>query len=848
MAQATINQQRQMNEEVHHQARAPSIDSGIGGEETDDPSTQGRLGVQEGRRVLIEGPAMKIHVCNVGTLDLTLKKDKPKCTKDNNCTVQLHHCQGILSNHHDSPVNQHRGEVEVALMLRITKDLGGAFRECLLCSERLEKGAEVLKHVQNHGGELGHHIVLPATLKERLDKIDMRTDKITTVCGDCDTERDTAYAMTIHRVRYHKDYYQSPTVCDVCTMPLLGATFDQHFEEAHTLRCCGEIIKTAGKHIAHLLHKHPRMLEVALTRSEIPGLVDLTNNTSPEKGLPWGTAVRVTSRKISNHSWNRRENNAPGAKSAKFREYYIVGCTQNAMHDVTLDIAGNWDTQFKLNNATANRLLIETERILIRKLAESYHEFVCRLDLTKNNPLESELEAKEYTEVCEKCIEKADHLNSQDRCVDRAQLKNSSEAFLNGQIDEKSLNKYRGVLIGLGEGWFSDGPPGQYPFLNLGFTSWDPQITTGHHNQKPVVFKESGHHVDIRPDNDFMAHVKKIVRKLPEKYSKPICLEYFTTFSMFTETYGREEHLECQVEAYFEGINKIRAKHQLLFVIVGPAITLPLINHTEEEYTAAAINLHKLNYMLSIWAVKYNFPFIPSQGFINALPHKINGQFWWTKYHLAKEEPIFNMCSETKREFLHRQGFLFDVIAESHQRTLDHIKQTIERENRLDNKKKLIKLLKDTFKKSTKRQLYTETGQDTVDEPAQPNKQRNTNPTSIFDIQHRRSRESTPIAPDSTHHELSLTLKSTDQLMGNTSVEVQPGSDVNNQTINTDGDSVETQLYSELDNQTVNITDGECNTTDDFAMKDATDGECNTTDDIAMKDATDSIIEVRKIE
>jgi hypothetical protein len=49
MAQATINQQKQMNEEVHHQARAPSIDSGIGGEETDDPSTQGRLGVQEGR-------------------------------------------------------------------------------------------------------------------------------------------------------------------------------------------------------------------------------------------------------------------------------------------------------------------------------------------------------------------------------------------------------------------------------------------------------------------------------------------------------------------------------------------------------------------------------------------------------------------------------------------------------------------------------------------------------------------------------------------------------------------------------------------------------------------------------
>jgi hypothetical protein len=80
--------------------------------------------------------------------------------------------------------------------------------------------------------------------------------------------------------------------------------------------------------------------------------------------------------------------------------------------------------------------------------------------------------------------------------------------------------------------------------------------------------------------------------------------------------------------------------------------------------------------------------------------------------------------------------------------------------------------------------------------------------------------------------------------MGNTSVEAQPGSDLNNQTITTDGDSVETQLYSELDNQTVNITDGECNTTDDVAMKDATDGECNTTDDIAMKDATDSIIEV----
>jgi hypothetical protein len=66
--------------------------------------------------------------------------------------------------------------------------------------------------------------------------------------------------------------------------------------------------------------------------------------------------------------------------------------------------------------------------------------------------------------------------------------------------------------------------------------------------------------------------------------------------------------------------------------------------------------------------------------------------------------------------------------------------------------------------------------------------------------------------------------------MEDTSVEAQPGSDLNNQTNTTDGGSVETQLYSELDNQTVNITDG----------------ECNTTDDIAMKDATDSIIEVRQ--
>jgi hypothetical protein len=105
--------------------------------------------------------------------------------------------------------------------------------------------------------------------------------------------------------------------------------------------------------------------------------------------------VRETSKKINNYSWNRRDNGTPGAKSEKFRKHYISGPSQNPMQDNILIYTANFEINMSLKNATPGRILIETEKLMLRHLAERHVEYVKKQDLSKENPLQSELSAEE---------------------------------------------------------------------------------------------------------------------------------------------------------------------------------------------------------------------------------------------------------------------------------------------------------------------------------------------------------------------------------------------------------------------------------------------------------------------
>jgi hypothetical protein len=169
-----------------------------------------------------------------------------------------------------------------------------------------------------------------------------------------------------------------------------------------------------------------------------------------------------------------------------------------------------------------------------------------------------------------------------------------------------------------------------------------------------------------------------------------------------------DEMLETLVESYFENLNKLRNEYPKLYVVVGPAVTLDLRNFEEKEYTASALKAVKLNNILSIWAVRYNVPFISSQGFINPLPYTIKGKIWWTKSSRNENEPLYNLYGETCREYLKQMGFLFDTIAECYQLTMKTIKDSIEQEIRAAARAKLERLAPLTYGKINKRRAEPE--------------------------------------------------------------------------------------------------------------------------------------------
>jgi hypothetical protein len=386
--------------------------------------------------------------CDLGNFYLTTKPKKIKCTGTESCPVKLHAAQGILSDHTDNPLYAYRDQIEEALSERITKDFLHIYRECVLCDIKLEKGPQTLTHVRQHGSELGK-LKHASTVKFRLAKLDYRSDKDKKQrsCSDCHTVLHSAYSMFVHRARNHPENIQHPLLCLICTLPLFDATFDAHYEDCHSTSCCGKRLRTLGKYIQHQIEKHPRKMEKLFNLHELNSLYLATKNADDTVEFPWGNVSRMASKKVSESLYNRNENTIPGVKTEEFRDLYVAGPGQNIYYDVTLRFISHHKLGLGLKTAPPGRIVLEIEKLMTKKLAEKMNRIIENSDLTKQNPLWTEISENGENGICDDCMERESHENK-NLCIDKRLLVNMSAYFLYGHIDEQLFNTQHGIVIG----------------------------------------------------------------------------------------------------------------------------------------------------------------------------------------------------------------------------------------------------------------------------------------------------------------------------------------------------------------------------------------------------------------
>jgi hypothetical protein len=318
---------------------------------------------------------------------------------------------------------------------------------------------------------------------------------------------------------------------------------------------------------------------------------------------------------------------------------------------------------------------------MTKKLAEKMNRIMENKDLTKQNPLWTEISEKGENGICDDCLERENHENK-NLCIDKRLLVNMSAYFLHGHIDEQLFNTQHGIVIGVRDGTLEYSPWGQFRFLNLGFRGWNPLFPTGYDKNLPIVVRESGHHQLVREEDNFFHHIRLVVEKLPSDYGKPILVEQFLMRHALENTEEREEMIECQIEAYYEHLDKIRTEFPFLYVIVGPVLAIRNRPQTEESYEICALKLKKVSYMMAAYAIKYGFPFVHTQGTITALPMKVNKTIWYTKTSDYYSEPIKTWDHQYKRYYFKKLGKLCDLIAESHQQVLATLANAIADETR----------------------------------------------------------------------------------------------------------------------------------------------------------------------
>jgi hypothetical protein len=586
--------------------------------------------------------------------------------------VQLHTSQGVLSDHTNNPLIAYQSQITAALADRLTRDSFDIYRECVLCEETFEKGAQTLMHIKEHGGELGK-VTHPSTVKLRLGKLELRKRrKEPKLCYECYSTAPNDLALFIHHARYHQRNLNHPLICFSCSFPLFDETYDRHYENYHGSTCCGVRLTTMGKYIQHYISSHPKKLNF---------LYIITKNAGETQEYPWGTVSRITSKKIGKFSELSKCNNMPGVRTERFRDLYIAGAGQNPHVDVILKFVKNYKLGYGISTAPPGRIVLEVEKLMSKKLAENIHKYIDKCNLTRENPLRSEVSGGSQTGLCPACMEREDHMDN--LCIDKRNLGTVTHAYLQCKIDETLLQLQQGLIIRVREGSLEYGPWGQYSYLNLGCKAWCPLYPIGHDQDTPVVIKENSHHQIVHEEENYFSHIRNVVSKLPSDYGKPIVIEFFLMRHALVDLSEKEENIECQVEAFFEQLDRIRIEFPYLYVVCGPALTVRNRPLTEDTYTVAALKLKKFNYIVATYAVKYDTPYASLQGIVTSLPVKMNESIWWTKRNSQPMEPVLSLSQEFKRQYYKNIGYLFDLISESHQQVLATIATAIEDETRL---------------------------------------------------------------------------------------------------------------------------------------------------------------------
>jgi hypothetical protein len=628
-----------------------------------------------------EGKHIHMEKCSIGNYHLRTKAKTLRCTNDEHCAVQLHSAQGVLSDHTNNPLIAYQAQIAAALTDRLTRDFLDLYRECVLCEESFEKGSQILMHIKGHGGELGK-VTHPSTVKLRLGKLEFRKRRNEPkMCYECYSTSPNDLALYIHHARYHQRNLNHPLICFSCCFPLFDETFDQHYENHHGSTCCGVRLTTMGKYIQHYIASHPKKLEEALGREELNFLYIITKNAGESQEYPWGTVSRLTSKKIGKFSEISKCNNVPGVRTERFRDLYIAGAGQNPHVDVILKYVKNYKLGYGISTAPPGRIVLEVEKLMSKRLAENIHKYIDKCYLTRENPLRSEVAGGSQTGLCPACMEREDHMDN--LCIDKRNLGSVTHAYLHCKVDDTLLALQQGIVIGARDGALEYGPWGQYSYLNLGCKAWCPLYPTGHDQDTPVVIKENGHHQIVHEEENYFTHIRNVVSKLPSDYGKPIVIEFFLMRHALVDLNEKEENIECQVEAFFEQLDRIRIEFPYLYVVCGPALTVKNRPLTEDAYTVEALKMKKSNYIIATYAVKYNVPFVSQQGIVTSLPVKMNEAIWWTKRNSQPIEPVLSLSQEFKRQYYKNIGYLFDLISESHQQVLATIATAIEDETRL---------------------------------------------------------------------------------------------------------------------------------------------------------------------
>ena len=625
----------------------------------------------ENKTVIIDEYGISVEVCEAGILHIKTNPTVPKCTGNNDCKIQLHQAEGLLCKAHNVPLSKYRESIEFALMQRITRNKDGAYRECVFCPGRYQRGYQILTHVRGHGGELGRNLKFPISVRMALDDITVTNDRSDNICDDCYEEHKTPHGLQLHRVLEHNDYSDDPLVCPMCRQSLFDESLDLHWSQYHEETCCGVIHNTFGDQVKHYMHNHPRKLDLIFCKSDLAQLYRMTKDNERIVDLPWGRATRIFSSRMTGALLSMRVNDSPKPRSEEFRQLYKTGPSYNIGRDIITKLTEGWHKPTDLSMADNRSILVWTEILLIKNIGKMLEQYLELGYMQGEVPNKMELKYTEHDDWCNRCEMRVDHPQNM-LCVSKRHYASVSHAFLAGQLEENLVNMYAGVLIGADGHWYGTGPVGQYSLLNLSMEAWDPLYPTGLMNGQEVVFRKDGRHYSIPEYKDFFKYVKKVADQLPRSYGKPIILEFF----MMRSEDQTEEEMECQVEAYFEALNTLRLKFPFLYTVMGTVVDFrDLVDNTVENYREASLKLELVNNMVALYAIKYQVPFMPTQGIINARRKIFMEQELWSHSIHENREELVDEQAFPLREFHRRFGVTVDLLMESFQKTVTTILQ-----------------------------------------------------------------------------------------------------------------------------------------------------------------------------